>query len=376
MPPARNNKPKGKKARKTVRPYTKVANPISVGSVQKATQPRVTATAKSCRIRHRELMDIIDMSDTFEARAYRINPGVGATFPWLSGQAQGWEQYKFHSLQLRYLPTCSTTEPGVVVMFVDYDPTDSAPTTVRDAMTNATATAGPVRNGSLVTTNTVALLGGLKAKYVETQLSGPSDPRSTDSGKFYIVTDGGNNVQVGAVWVEYDIEFMYPQRSTPSAYSQVIGYDAGASLAQPFGVAAGVKVNTVGHLIHDVVGTYSNGEVVAGATPAAVVTLKNLIAGARYLVNAYVNTTGNGATTSLASNLAIDGVVQAVDALVYPSLLGTGFKNASFTWVAPEWLTSATKVWVSAIDAATVRPDAARITVERIPETPVPFAWV
>lgn len=376
MPPVRNNKPKGKKVKKTVRPYSKVANPISVGSVQKATQPRVTANAKSCRIRHRELMDIIDMSITYEARAYRINPGVGATFPWLSGQAQGWEQYKFHSLQLRYLPTCSTTEPGVIVMFVDYDPTDSAPTTVRDAMTNATATAGPVRNGSLVNTNTVALLGGLKAKYVETQLSGPSDPRSTDSGTFYIVTDGGNNVQVGAVWIEYDVEFMYPQRSTPSAYSQAVGNDASASLAAPFGVYVGEKIATAGHLIHDVVGTYPNGDIVAGATPSAVVTLKNIIAGARYLVNVYANTTGNGATTTLSSNLALDNIVQSVNALVMPSLIGTGFKNASYTWRAPDWITSATKIWVSVVDAATVRPDAARITVERIPETSVPFAWI
>jgi hypothetical protein len=374
MPPTRNQKPKGKKS-KRVRPYTKVVNPVSVGSIQKATQPKIQATAKSCRIRHRELMDLIDMSAAFESRTYRINPGVGSTFPWLSGQAQGWEQYKFHSLALRYVPTCSTTEPGVIVMFVDYDPTDSPPTTVRDAMTNATATAGPVRNGSTVVTNTIALLGGLKAKYIETQLSASSDLRSTDSGNFIIATEGGNNIQVGAIWIEYDVEFMYPQRATPAAYSHAIGFDAAATTTEPFGLVAGQKIPTLGHLIHDVVGYYPDGTVAAG-TPNRVVTLKNLVAGARYLINTYVNTTGSAAPTQLFSALGLEGVVQAVDTLVEPTLSGTGFKAASFTWRAPEWITSATKAWVSVVDTGTVFPDAARVSIERIPETIPSLAFI
>lgn len=377
MPPIRNGKRKVKKPKARVQPYAKVSNPISVGCVQKATQPKVVANAKSCRIKHRELLDLIDMSAGFEARSYRINPGVASTFPWLSGQSQGWEQYRFHSLALRYLPTCATTEPGVMVMFVDYDPTDSPPTTIRDGMTNSTATAGPVRNAATIITNTAGLLGGLKSKYVETQMSAQSDARSTDSGNFFILTEGGNNVQVGAVWVEYDVELLYPQRATPSAYSHAIGNDATATSVNIFGVPAGGQLTTVGHLIHNIVGKYPDGTPTSLASDASKqVALKNLLAGARYLVNAYANTTGSAAPTQLTGALSLDGVGQTVEPLVSPSLSGTGFKNVSFVWRAPEWLTSASRVIVGLLDSGTVMPDSARISVERIPETAIPFAYI
>lgn len=375
MPQKKTQNKKIKKQKAKVQPYTRVMNPVSVGNVQRATQPQITANAKSCRIKHRELLDLIVMSAGFFARTYRINPGVGATFPWLSGQAQGWEQYKFHNLSLKFLPTCSTTEPGVLVMFVDYDPTDSPPGTVRDAMANSTATAGPVRNASTVTANPVALLGGLKKKYVETQMSNASEPRSTDSGNFFVVTENGNSqTQIGAVWIEYDVEFFYPQRATPSAFSQAIGVDASATSDTPFGLPAGGLIQTAGHLIHNVVGYYPNGTVVPGSS-AEVLTLKNIVSGAKYLINAYVNTNGAAADTLLTTALSADGVLQPTEPLVQPSLTGTGAKATSFVWQTPSWLTSQTEVGVSVYDPASFFANAARLTVERLPNVALPLAY-
>lgn len=84
----------------------------------------------SCRIRHRELVASITGSAAFTvASNFSINPGLPASFPWLSVEAQGWEKYRFESLKLCYYTRTGTNVPGSLLLAADYDAADAAPAT-------------------------------------------------------------------------------------------------------------------------------------------------------------------------------------------------------------------------------------------------------
>lgn len=63
------------------------------------------------------------------ANTFALNPGLSTTFPWLSTQAVGWEQYKFNKLKFCYYTRTGTSTPGSILMVPDYDAADAAPTT-------------------------------------------------------------------------------------------------------------------------------------------------------------------------------------------------------------------------------------------------------
>jgi hypothetical protein len=80
----------------------------------------------------------IDGSVAFATTAYRVNPGLAATFPWLSQQAVSWERYKFLELEAYYEPVVSAYatngQSGKIIIGIDYDAGDSPPTDKRHAM--------------------------------------------------------------------------------------------------------------------------------------------------------------------------------------------------------------------------------------------------
>jgi len=82
------------------------------------------------RIVHRELIGSITGSTGFTiAQQIALNPGLQASFPWLSTQAQGWEQYRFHMLRFCYYSRTGSSTPGSMMLVPDYDAADAAPAT-------------------------------------------------------------------------------------------------------------------------------------------------------------------------------------------------------------------------------------------------------
>lgn len=57
------------------------------------------------------------------------NPGLAASFPWLSGHAQLYERYRLHKLIYRYRSLKAATSNGQMLLSFDYDTLDAAPTT-------------------------------------------------------------------------------------------------------------------------------------------------------------------------------------------------------------------------------------------------------
>jgi len=107
---------------------------------QRSRAPQFTQAGKGAvRVTHRELIanmtgkDNLDPIDTII-----INPSIETTFPWLSGIAQNYEQYRFLSLKFEFVSSAPADYGGNSYMAFDYDAddiTESAQTSPIDLTT-------------------------------------------------------------------------------------------------------------------------------------------------------------------------------------------------------------------------------------------------
>ncbi len=75
------------------------------------------------RIKHRELISSVINSDG-SLRTYRVNPVDSETFPYLSGIANQYDEYKIHSLRFGIISSAGTTEGGRWYIAWDPDSTE------------------------------------------------------------------------------------------------------------------------------------------------------------------------------------------------------------------------------------------------------------
>jgi hypothetical protein len=78
-----------------------------------------------------ELITNVRGSDVFRANSLYVNPGLPASFPWLSQIAKQYEKYQFKTLYYMYKPTVSgyatAGQTGKVMLSLDYDASDNPP---------------------------------------------------------------------------------------------------------------------------------------------------------------------------------------------------------------------------------------------------------
>lgn len=161
------------------------------------------------RVRHRELIAAVAGTTSFTATAFSINPGLAATFPWLSTQALAWEKYKFTRLAFCYYTRAPTSTQGSYLLAPDYDAADAAP---------ATETIASSYNGAVedaVWKDTCCELDPklFNELFVRTTtLAANLDIKTYDTGTMYsCTTDASSASPIGKLWVEYDVELINPQ---------------------------------------------------------------------------------------------------------------------------------------------------------------------
>lgn len=201
------------------------------------------------RIRRREFLgDVISSStaNTFDLRSYAINPGLAATFPWLSEVCGStFQQYRINGMVFEFRSmsadalNSTNTALGSVVMATDYDSAD-VPFTSKQQMENSEFGVSCKPSSNMI--HAIECAKGattISEQYVRA-FANPSgtDVRMYDLGKFYIATTGfqGTSVNAGELWVSYDITLI-------KAVDQVAGYImplanytiSDAKAAAPFG---------------------------------------------------------------------------------------------------------------------------------------------
>lgn len=186
---------------------------------QKTQSPNIStskiSTGLTTRIRHRELIYSVIGSSTFTVQTtFALNPGIAATFPWLSTQAASWEQYRFNTLRFCYYTRCATSVPGSVMLVPDYDAADAAPVTEQIASSyRDTVEEVPWIEEFCCELDPMAMCDGFKMNRKFTRIGTVSgtDIKTYDVGNLFLCTTDGTNVNWGKLWVEYDVELYVPQ---------------------------------------------------------------------------------------------------------------------------------------------------------------------
>ncbi len=154
-------------------------------------------------------------------RGLTINPGDDATFPWLSGVASNFQQYRFKGLLFEFVSTSAdalnstNTALGTVVMATQYNVNRPAFVSKQEM---------EAYEFSCSTRPSASLIHPIECDPDETPMthlyvrSGavPSgeDARMYDLGKFQIATVGMQAAAtIGELWVTYDIELLKPRLS-------------------------------------------------------------------------------------------------------------------------------------------------------------------
>lgn len=233
--PAKSQKPQGRGLKGQGQSANRAF--IAVAKKGSTSMAMMRSTAKGSHVAHKELIGTVNGSTAFTATKYVCNPGIAATFRWLSVQAQQWEQYRFNKLRFRYLTRCATTTVGSVIMAPDYDPSDSAPASELAVSTYQDCVEDAVWVEQLVCDLDVASMfpNGAK-KFVRTGAVGSEDLKLYDAANFFLCTveEVGADA-IGKLWVEYDVDFFTPQVAPSgdptSRYTSRFADDASQALA-------------------------------------------------------------------------------------------------------------------------------------------------
>lgn len=209
-----NAKSKNKRQSKTSSSLKKVNNKITNierrlssianvayanGSTSKSTN-RAMATV---RVRNRERISTVSaVNGNFTAASLKINPGLSASFPWLSNIAKMFDKYRFESLTFHFKTFVPTSTAGSVSLAYDPNTLDPVPTT-GEALTHETkwSTNSAWKSFSInIDCKRVDFL------YTRTgQPDGTVDLKTYDLGQLILATEGVPALSLGYVEVDYDI---------------------------------------------------------------------------------------------------------------------------------------------------------------------------
>ncbi len=190
-----------------------------VAYVASATEARTPAagvrqTRGGERICHSELVTTVAGSVNFAATKYVINPGDSTTFPWLSAQAQRYEQYRFHSCRFELLTRSPTTVTGSAILAPDYNASNPPPATEAEVTAYKGAVEDvPWRDMSMfLDVQDMHPLG--PRKYVrDGNVAG--DLKTYDVANLFVCTTGqADTTNISKLWVHYDVELFVPQINT------------------------------------------------------------------------------------------------------------------------------------------------------------------
>jgi len=169
-----------------------------------------------CRIVHREfIQDVVAGTGTpsvFSDVQIAVNPGQSTSFPWLSSIAGRFESYQFRKLKYCYETEAPSSLGGTLVLSLDYDATDPAPSSKQQALAYRNA----VRSAPWTTCCHSSDLEDLsKQKSYFVRPAGQpvgTDIKMYDVGNLSVISQGVTTASatLGELYVEYDVLLMTP----------------------------------------------------------------------------------------------------------------------------------------------------------------------
>lgn len=208
-------------------------------------------------IRHKEFVATISGSTGFSVqRFFLLQPGDTNTFPWLSGVASKFQQYRVKGMIFHYVPTSgyavSGSNPaiGSVMLQTSYRANDNAPSTKIEMLNEYWASEGAPSEAFCHPIECSPKENPFVTHYVRNRPVPVSDsPMLYDLGVTYVATQGmpatGN--AVGDLWVTYEIELVKPQIASSVLIDTFSGTAANAAVLQ--GAPLGNNLTATGSLL-------------------------------------------------------------------------------------------------------------------------------
>lgn len=201
---------------------------IKGNSLMKGTTgvPTFSESAHTVRIRHREYLGDITGSTGFSVRSYSINPGLEATFPWLSNVAYAYQQYKLHGCLFEFVSTSAdalnsvNTALGTVIMSTQYNSTLPSFSNKAEMEQYEYSCSSKPSCSLIHPVECDPDFNVLQHLYVRGgAVPAGTDARLYDLGNFQLATVGMQAAAtIGELWVTYDVEFFKPRIQPGGAY--------------------------------------------------------------------------------------------------------------------------------------------------------------
>lgn len=211
--------------------YVGDAPTVSTGDmIYKGNVPAMHSVGESgIRVYHKELIGVVQSTAGFTVNTYEVNPGINTTFPWLSGIAQNFQQYNVNGLAFVYKPTCSDaisaatiSAMGSVSMMTNQDVYSLPPTSTQAMAQSQFSTSGKPSVELKCMVEEDPKSGGRMYRHLLVRtgdIPAGATKQLYDDNVFYIATDGNGvaGVQLGQLFVTYDISFFNPVMLEPGA---------------------------------------------------------------------------------------------------------------------------------------------------------------
>jgi hypothetical protein len=188
---------------------------VAYSTGQSSQSPSINSSYQQSRIVHRELIASIVGTSGYSITAgnsFALNPGIASTFPWLSTQAVGWEQYHFNKLKFCYYTRAPSSTAGSVQLIPDYDAADAPPFSEQIASAYEDTSEDVPWKDIECSLSAASMHPDGPKKYIRTApLVSNLDIKTYDVGNLFVATTDGSAVNWGKLWVEYDVVFHTPQ---------------------------------------------------------------------------------------------------------------------------------------------------------------------
>lgn len=204
---------RSKNARSAAQRIRRRAAPVAV-SYRTVAHP---TSRRSVRFKRREFVRSVDVitgaggPSDYQYLMIQTNPGISSAFPWLSAQAAGYQQYRFHSLRYEYIPRVGTSESGALYMAAEYDVDQGAPQDEKVISAYDGCVEDNLWQKLALRVDCKGLHASAPRRYIRT--STDTTGEKYDGAIIYIATQGAQSAKsYGKIWVDYDIELFIPQR--------------------------------------------------------------------------------------------------------------------------------------------------------------------
>jgi len=225
--------------------------------------PQFASSKPGNIVKHREYIGDITTSGTagaWSSTSFALNPGMSGAFPWLSNIAQCYQQYKMHGCCFEFISmsadalNSTNTALGSVILATEYNANAPAYTS-KQTMENAEFSISTKPSKSVIhmieCARDQSVLGELYVRTIDST-STSSDLRLSDLGFVQVATTGfqGTNVNIGELWVTYEVEFLKPY--LPPGGAELPGFhfmSTGVTNSAPFGTTIAATSGNISYAL-------------------------------------------------------------------------------------------------------------------------------